>query len=105
MSPHYPKLSRNKKMADRISNLPPSREKPSDIDVNVMRSVFGESVTVAKSLELKKLIIPTVLFVVLSLPMVDKLLKNVVSDSPTVIMFAKTLLFLIVLVVLKLVSE
>jgi hypothetical protein len=91
-------------MADRISNLPPSQEKPSDIDVNVMRDVFGDGATVAKSLQLKKLIIPTILFVVLSLPMVDKLLKNVVSDSPILIMFAKTLVFLIVLVVLKLVS-
>ncbi len=92
-------------MADRISNLPQSQEKPSDIDVNVMRDVFGDGVTVAKSLQLKKLIIPTILFVVLSLPMVDKLLKNVVSDSPMLIMFAKTLIFLIVLVVIKLVSE
>ena len=92
-------------MADRISNLPQSQEKPSDIDVNVMRDVFGDGVTVAKSLQLKKLIIPTILFVVLSLPMVDKLLKNVVSDSPMLIMFAKTLVFLIVLVMIKLVSE
>ena len=91
-------------MADRISNLPPSQEKPSDIDLNVMRDVFGDGATVANSLQLKKLIIPTILFVVLSLPIVDRLLKNLVSDSPILIMFTKTLVFLIVLVVLKLVS-
>jgi hypothetical protein len=91
-------------MADRIANLPPSQEQPSDIDVNVMRDVFGDGVTVAKSLQLKKLIIPTILFVVLSLPIIDNLLKNVVPDSEMVIMFVKTLIFLIVLVVLQLVS-
>jgi hypothetical protein len=92
------------KMADRIANLPPSKEQPSDIDVNVMRDVFGDGVVVAKSLQLKKLIVPAILFVVLSLPMVDNLLKNVVPDSKMVIVFVKTLIFLIVLVVLQLVS-
>jgi hypothetical protein len=88
-------------MADRIANLPPSQEQPSDIDVNVMRDVFGDGVAVAKSLQLKKLIVPAILFVVLSLPMVDNLLKNVVPDSK-MFMFVKTLIFLIVLVVLQL---
>lgn len=91
-------------MADRIANLPPSQEQPSDIDVNVMRDLFGDGAVVAKSLQLKKLIIPAILFVVLSLPMVDNLLKSVVPDSEMVIMFVKTMIFLIVLVVLQLVS-
>lgn len=91
-------------MADRIANLPPSQEQPSDIDVNVMRDVFGDGAAVAKSLQLKKLIIPAIMFVVLSLPMVDNLLKNIVPDSEMVIMFVKTLIFLIVLVVLQLVN-
>ena len=91
-------------MADRIANLPLSQEQPSDIDVDVMRDVFGDGVAVAKSLQLKKLIIPAILFVVLSLPMVNNLLKNVVPDSEMVIMFVKTLIFLIVLIVLQLVS-
>ncbi len=91
-------------MADRIANLPPSQEQPSDIDVNVMRDVFGDGAAVAKSLQLKKLIIPAILFVVLSLPMVDNLLKNAVPDSEMVLMFVKTLIFLTVLVVLQLVS-
>lgn len=87
-------------MADRIANLPPSQEQPSDIDVNVMRDVFGEGTAVAKSLQLKKLIIPAILFVVLSLPMIDNLFKNVVPDSEMLVMFMKTLIFLIVLVAL-----
>lgn len=91
-------------MADRIANLPPSQEQPSDIDVNVMRDVFGDGAAVAKSVQLKKLIIPAILFLVLSLPMVDNLLENVVPNSEMVLMFVKTLIFLIVLVVLQLVS-
>jgi len=90
-------------MADRIANLPQSQDQPSDIDMNVMRDVFGDGVTVAKSLQLKKLIIPTILFVVLSLPMVDNFLKNIVSDSEIILIFVKTLIFLIVMVVFQLV--
>ncbi len=92
-------------MADRITNLPSSQEQPpSDIDVNVMKEVFGDGVAVAKSLELKKIIIPAIVFIILSLPMIDNLLKNVVPDSEMVLMFVKTLIFLIVLVVLQLIS-
>ena len=68
-------------MADRIANLSPSQqEQPSEIDVNIMRDVFGDGKAVAKSLQLKKIIIPAILFVVLSLPIVDNLLKSVVPD-------------------------
>lgn len=84
--------------------MPPSQEQPSDIDVNVMRDVFGDGAAVAKSIQLKKLIIPAILFVVLSLPMVDNLLRTVVPDSEMVIMFVKTLIFIIILVVLQLAS-
>jgi hypothetical protein len=92
-------------MADRIANLPPSQEKPLDIDVNVMRDLFGDRTAVAESpLQLKKLIIPAILFVVLSLPIVDSILKNAVPDSNMVILFVKTLIFFTVLVVLQVVS-
>ena len=92
-------------MADRIANLSPSQqEQPSEIDVNIMRDVFGDGKAVAKSLQLKKIIIPAILFVVLSLPIVDNLLKSVVPDSEMEIMFVKTLIFLIVLVLLQLAS-
>jgi hypothetical protein len=91
-------------MADRITNLPSSQERPSDIDINVMKNVFGESLDVAKSLQLKKIIIPAIVFIVLSLPIVDSILKNIVSDSDILLMFTKTLIFLIVLVLLQIVS-
>ena len=91
-------------MADQIKDLPTSQDQPSGIDVNVMREIFGDGAAVAKSLQLKKIIIPAVLFVVLSLPMVDNFLKTVVPDSEMVLMFVKTLIFLVVLVVLQLMS-
>jgi hypothetical protein len=91
-------------MADLITNLPSSREKPSDIDVNVIRDVFGDGVSVAKSLQLKRLIIPAVMFVVLSLPIVNGFLKTIVPDSEIVLMFVKTIIFLIVLILIQLMS-
>jgi len=92
-------------MADRITNLPPSQEEPSNIDVNVMKDIFGDGANVAKSLQLKKLIIPAIVFIVLSLPMIDNFLKNVISDSEGVLIFTKTLIFLIILVILQLMSK
>ncbi len=91
-------------MADPIRNLPPSQDQPSDIDVNVMREVFGDGQNVVKSIQLQKVIIPAILFVVLSLPFMDHLLKNIVPDSEMMLLFVKTLIFLIVLVVLQLVN-
>ena len=81
-----------------------SERSASYLDVNIIRDVFGDGKAVAKSLQLKKIIIPAILFVVLSLPIVDNLLKSVVPDSEMVIMFVKTLIFLIVLVLLQLAS-
>lgn len=91
-------------MADQIKNLPSSQDKPSDIDVNVMHDVFGDGVTVVKSLQLKKIIIPVVLFIVLSLPMVNNFIGTVVPDSEFILMFVKTLIFLAVLAILQLMS-
>jgi hypothetical protein len=91
-------------MADQIKNLPSSQDKPSDIDVNVMQDVFGDGVTVVKSLQLKKIIIPVVLFIVLSLPMVNNFIGTVVPDSEFILMFVKTLIFLAVLAILQLMS-
>ncbi|TFH06716.1 MAG: hypothetical protein E4H07_10080, partial [Nitrosomonadales bacterium] len=69
------------KMADLIKNLPTSQDPPSDIDVTAMRDVFDKSSTIAKSLQLKKIIIPVVIFIALSLPMVNKFIGTLVPDS------------------------
>jgi hypothetical protein len=89
-------------MADEIKNLPQSQEIPSDIDVNVMRDIFGQGIEVAKTVDYKKLIIPAIVFIVLSLPVIDKLLGSVVSESETILIFTKTLIFVIILVILQL---
>ena len=90
-------------MADRIRNLPSSNEEPSDIDVSVMRAVFGDGV-VDKSLHVNKIIITVIVFVVLSLPVIDSLLKKVVPDSQIMIMFIKSLIFAVIIVVVQLTS-
>jgi hypothetical protein len=91
-------------MADQIKNLPTSQEQPSDVDMNVMREIFGDGVNVAKSLQLKKIIIPAIMFVVLSLPMIDNFLKTIVPDSDAVLIFVKTLIFLVMLALFQLIS-
>lgn len=92
-------------MADRIDQLPPSTEKPSTIDMNAMRELFGNQASGSQSkVNFNKLIIPAAVFVILSLPMVDNLLKSTVSDSDMMILFAKTVAFLIVLLVLQLIA-
>lgn len=91
-------------MADQIKQLPSVQEPPSDIDINVMRELFGDGASVIKSLQFKKLIIPTVIFIVLSLPMVNNVLKTVLPDSEMLLMFVKTLIFLVVLAAVQLMS-
>lgn len=92
-------------MADRIDQLPPTTEKPSNIDMNAMRELFGNSATGTQSkVNLNKLIVPAAVFIILSLPMVDNLLKSTVSDSEMMIIFTKTVAFLIVLLVLQLIG-
>lgn len=91
-------------MGDKIEDLPQSSAKPSETDENVMRDVFGKSAKVANRLDVKKVMIQLLIFVVLSLPFVDTLLKKYVSDSEVVMFFVKTILFLLVLMVLQLTS-
>jgi hypothetical protein len=92
-------------MADRIANLPTSHGQTSDIDMNIMKDIFGHGTNVATSLNLKKIIIPAIVFVILNLPTIDNLIKNNVTSSESVLLFVKTIVFLIVLVVLQLVSS
>lgn len=90
------------KMSDFIKDLPTSPNQSSDVDVKVMNELFGD---VSKSLELKKLIIPAITFFVLSLPMVDDGLKKMLPDSEMVLLFTKTLIFLVVMIVVQLTNK
>jgi formate hydrogenlyase subunit 4 len=95
-------------MADKISNLPPSAESSSspvsEIDENAMKEVFGQGAAVASKLNMKRIFVQMVVFVAISLPWMDNLLKNFLPDNEIILFFTKTVVFLLVLMVIQLVS-
>jgi len=101
-------------MADRIDQLPPTMEKPSNVDKNAMHEIFhtplnqtqlndkGEAVMhVANKMNWKKLLIPLIVFIVLSLPPITSMFYNMLSESETTTLVAKTAVFLVILIVLQ----
>jgi formate hydrogenlyase subunit 4 len=95
-------------MADKISNLPPSAESSSspvsEIDENAMKEVFGQGTAVASKLNMKRIFIQMVVFVAISLPWMDNLLKNFLPDNEIILFFTKTAVFLLVLMVIQIAS-
>jgi hypothetical protein len=87
-------------MADRIDNLPSSKEEPSEIDLNIMKDIFGK-MTETKSFDFKALIIPIIVFLVLSLSVTDTVMRNLISNSDVTILTVKTIIFIMVLVVVQ----
>jgi hypothetical protein len=87
-------------MADRIDNLPSSKEDPSEIDINVMKDIFGK-MSETKSFNFKALIIPIIIFLVLSLSVTDTVMRNLISDSDVTILAVKTIIFVVVLVLVQ----
>lgn len=108
-------------MADKIINLPKvnSDEKPTELDNKLLETIF-ESFKQDRSLDphtdlnvqqnqqnssessntsqlFKKYIIPATLLTILSLPIVDDMFKKL-SESQTIIISLKALIFLIVLI-------
>jgi hypothetical protein len=91
-------------MADRIDQLPPSMETPTKIDTNAMNQIFENTEAiahVAKKMNWKNFIIPLIVFIVLSLPSVDTLFLNMLSQSEITALFAKTAVFLVVSLILQ----
>lgn len=87
---------------DPISSLPATTNPPSQNDLEVIKALFGKSETISSSFKIKELIVPTLAFVVLSLPFTDKLIKNNVTSNDVLVMVIKALVFIVVLVVLQL---
>lgn len=91
-------------MADRIDQLPPSMEKPTKVDTNAMNEIFENSAAVAhvaKKMNWKNFIIPLIVFIILSLPPVDTLFLNMLSQSEITAFFAKIAVFLIISLILQ----
>jgi hypothetical protein len=88
-------------MSNALSGLPISANQrpPSEHDMRIMEAMFGSS---SAGYEIKKLIVPGALFLALSLPFVDRLLKGVITTSDLVLLVIKTGLFLALLLVAQL---
>jgi hypothetical protein len=81
-----------------MMRLPVNQAQPSAQDLRVMEAVFGTSGQSSAS----RLIIPGVAFFVLSLPFVDKFLKEKIAASDIVLLVVKTGLFLAIMLVAQL---
>jgi hypothetical protein len=90
-------------MTDPIDQLPDTRGTPSDVDVKVMRDLFGNIKNTNNHINWKKIIISSTIFVILSLPITDNLIKNSVMDSEVVSIAVKAIIFIIVLIIIDLV--
>ena len=68
-------------MGDDISTLPTDKNNPSEVDKNITDTIFGENLSITQKLvkEGKDIIILGVLFVVLSLPQLDDIIKKICS--------------------------
>lgn len=81
-----------------MMRLPVNQAQPSAQDLRVMEAVFGQQGSGAAS----RLIVPGVAFFVLSMPFVDKFLRDKITASDIVLLAIKTGLFLAILLVAQL---
>ena len=91
-------------MADYIQNLPAPTKRPTEQDVRVIHSVFGNPVDADKTLtdELKKLLAPALLYVLLNIPFTDNWLRNTIQPSNDYVYLAvKTSIFVVLLLLFQ----
>lgn len=92
---------------DKLSNLPVGSSEPTTQDKRVMAALFGtppsENQKTSKIAFLSKLLVPSGLFFVLSLPFVDTFLKGKITASDMVILAIKTGLFMMIMLVFQLI--
>lgn len=102
-------------MADRIDQLPPTMKKPTKIDTNAMHEIFNEPSNllnekgdaikhVANKMNWKKFLVPLIVFIILSLPPINNILLNMLSDSQATTLIVKTVVFIVIMLVLQLMS-
>lgn len=90
-------------MTDHLSSLPQSNEHASDTDMNVVQSIFGNQNTSEKGIlstkNLKKLLFLGIVFMVISLPFIESVMRSMFPNTCNFIfLFMKTLVFLAIVV-------
>lgn len=82
-------------MADRIDQLPNKNQPPNNIDIQAMQQLFKNTNQNKSGFNIKNALIPTIVFILLSLPLVDSLIKTHIGDSDTLSLFIKAVIFLL----------
>lgn len=80
-----------------------SHKQPTPQDVRVMDAVFGASDS-SGTITISKLLIPGGLFVILSLPFIDRLLKGYITASDMIMLVVKLGIFLALLLIFQLIG-
>ena len=88
-------------MADSIAQLPKTMTLPSEHDMRVMSTIFGSPINNG-SYELRGLIVPSILFFALSLPIADTMLNKFITTSNIVLLAIKTGIFILLLLICQL---
>lgn len=90
-------------MADRIDQLPQTNTNPSRLDSEIMSELFSQQNQRGK-IDWKYSALLLSLFVVLNLPAVNNLLTDTFSESIVLVLFIKTVVFVIALAILQVVN-
>ena len=93
-------------MGDDISTLPTDKNNPSEVDKNITDTIFGENLSITQKLvkEGKDMIILGVLFVILSLPQLDDIIKKFVpitANSVYMLILIKAILIMVIFWLIK----
>lgn len=83
-----------------IENLPTDK-KMNLVDKNVIKEIFNSQSDSKTKLGIKKSIILIVVFILLNIPFVDNFIKKRISESNTVVISIKTIIFIIIIIVLN----
>ena len=84
--------------ADAIASLPVIQDRPlTSFDKAILNTIQDQTVS---TLKWRHTLLPTLVFIILSLPMMDTFIHNNLTESFWMALAMKTLLFLVVLVVI-----
>jgi hypothetical protein len=89
------------KMADSIKQLPPSSRMPTAAEMQMMRSILGDTPP-SVTYELKRLVVPALAFALLSLPFADTALDKLVGSTTGIHLLIKTGIFIGIIVIAQL---
>jgi hypothetical protein len=99
-------MATNLKLADPIIQLPTDNIQPNQQEIKIVNSLFQKHGNDIETIvnELKDSIIAGLLFIVLSLPQVDQIIKSFfpsLNESPIILTLVKALIFIILFYFIK----